>query len=173
MSSGRAHSASCRALVLSVCAILSGCGFHPLYGGSQEVAADAALAAVHVDPIPDRIGQLVANALRDNFNPHGDTVAVRYNLKVIVGASHADLAIRRDGTASRELYVASASFQLLSKDGTPGLVGSARSNNSYDIGENEYSVVVANDDAQTRAARDIAQQISLQIGLFMRQRAAR
>jgi LPS-assembly lipoprotein len=159
-------------LALVVCAILSGCGFHPLYGGPQQVEADAVLAAVHVEPIPDRIGQLVANALRDTLNPRGATVESRYNLKVLVYASHADLAIRLDGTASRELYVASASFQLAPTKGGPSLSGSARSNNSSDIGENEYSVVVANDDAQTRAARDIAEQISLQVGIFVHQRAA-
>jgi LPS-assembly lipoprotein len=170
MSWSRIHLA---ALALIVCTALAGCGFHPLYGGAHEVEADAALAAVHVEPIPDRIGQLVANTLRDSFNPHGETVEMRYNLKVNVSASHADLAIRRDGTASRELYVASASFLLSAKDGGPGLRGSARSNSSYDIGENEYSVVVANDDAQTRAARDIAQQITLQVGIFIHQKAAR
>jgi LPS-assembly lipoprotein len=173
MSSASARRLTRAGLALVVSAILSGCGFRPLYGGSQDVEADAALAAVHVEPIPERIGQLVANALRDSFNPRGATVETRYNLKVTVNASRSDLAIRRDGTASRELYVASAGFQLSSKDGKPALGGSARSNNSYDIGENEYSVVVANDDAQTRAARDIAQQISLQVGLFIHQRAAK
>jgi LPS-assembly lipoprotein len=173
MSSASVRHRTRAGLALVVCAVLSGCGFHPLYGGSQEVEADAALAAIHVEPIPDRIGQLVANALRDTFNPRGATVESRYNLKVTVYASHADLAIRSDGTASRELYVASANFQLSAKDGRPGLAGAARSNNSYDIGENEYSVVVANDDAQTRAARDIAQQISLQVDLFVHQRAAK
>ncbi|MDB5407599.1 MAG: hypothetical protein JWL84_2511 [Rhodospirillales bacterium] len=170
MSSARRN----RAIPVALALLLSGCGFHPLYGGAHEVQADAALAAIHVEPIADRIGQLVANELRDTFNPTGVTVEPRYNLRVRVNASHSDLAIRRDGTASRELYVASAGFQLVPVTaGAPSLSGSARSNSSYDIGENEYSVVVANDDAQTRAAQDIAQQITLQVGLFVHQQAAK
>jgi LPS-assembly lipoprotein len=163
------------ALALAATVLLAGCGFHPMYGGgSDDAVADAALAGIRVEPIPNRIGQLVANELRDSFNPRGAAVPARYNLKVIVSAANSDLAIRTDGTASRELYVATANFSLLPIDGHgPGLGGSARSNNSYDIGENEYSVVVANDDAQTRAARDIAQQISLQLSLFMQQQAAK
>jgi LPS-assembly lipoprotein len=161
------------AQALLVCAALSGCGFHPLYGGAGQVKADAALAAVHVEPIPDRIGQLIANSLRDSFNPTGVSVDSLYSLRVLVYASHSDLAIRLDGTASRELYVAGASFLLTAKAGGKTFSGSARSNNSYDIGENEYSVVVANDDAQTRAAQDIAQQIGQQVSLYMHQQATK
>jgi len=158
------------ALAFAVCVLLTGCGFHPLYGGAQEGEADAALASVQVEPIPERIGQLVANSLRDSFNPRGATVTKRYHLKVTVSAANSDLAIRRDGTASRELYTASASFSLTPIGGTGRtLGGQARSNNSYDIGENEYSVVVANDDAQTRAAEDLAQQIGQQVSLFLHQ----
>lgn len=162
------------ALALAVCALLTGCGFRPLYGGAGAAETDAVLAGIKVEPIPERIGQLVANALRDSFNPRGATVATRYSLKVNVTAANSDLAIRRDGTASRELYAAGASFHLTPL--APGLSafgGSARSTSSYDIGENEYSVVVANDDAQTRAAEDIAQQISQQISLFLHQQAAK
>jgi LPS-assembly lipoprotein len=163
------------ALALAICALLPGCGFHPLYGGPQEVEtqADAALAAIHVEPIPDRIGQLVANTLRDTFNPHGEAVEPRYTLAVSVTATHSDLAIRRDGTASRELFLAYAGFQLYTKAGGLLASGAARSNTSYDIGTNEYSVIVANEDAQTRAAQDIAQQISQQVSLVIHQQAAK
>jgi LPS-assembly lipoprotein len=173
MSSPSARRAIHAAQALLVCATLAGCGFHPLYGGAGQAQTDSALAAVQVEPIPERIGQLVANSLRDSFNPTGVSVAPLYSLKVIVYASHSDLVIRIDGTASRELYVAGASFLLTSTAGGKTFHGTARSNNSYDIGENEYSVVVANDDAQTRAAHDIAQQISQQVSLYMHEQVGK
>ena len=46
--------------------IISGCGFKPLYGTPESgESASLELASVRVDPIPDRVGQILRNELTD------------------------------------------------------------------------------------------------------------
>jgi LPS-assembly lipoprotein len=162
-----------RAALLLLGGALAGCGFHPLYGGAATDEFDANLAAIKVTPIAERIGQLVANSLRDSFNPRSARVPTRYVLNVTMTNSVSDLAIRKDGTASREGYSANAAFTLLDGQGGALLSGTARATNSYDVGESEYAVIVANQDAQTRAAAEIAQEIRAQVALYFRRQTAR
>jgi LPS-assembly lipoprotein len=152
---------------------LAGCGFRPLYGEDREREFNRDLAAIKVDPIPERLGQLIANSLRDSFNPIGASVEYRYRLVVVVQSRVADFAIRQDGTASRQLYNVNASYNL-TNFGVPGDVftGGARFNTSFDVGDNEYATIIAAQDAQRRAARDISEQIRTQLILYLRRQAA-
>jgi LPS-assembly lipoprotein len=148
---------------------LAACGFQPLYGDREESGIEAELAAIKVAPARERLGQLLVISLRDGLNPSGDRVAPRYSLNVTVISSVGDFAIRADGTASRQLYSATASFTL-SKTGSPGavLAGSARANDSYDIGANPFTTIVAAGDADKKAAESMSQEIQRQIALFLR-----
>src|SRR5947209_3972748 len=89
--------------VLLACFALAGCGFHPVYATSGAAEFDERLASVTITPISERIGQILANTLRDSFNPTGIKVQQRYVLTVTLQTSTGDYAIRKDGTASREL----------------------------------------------------------------------
>lgn len=159
--------------LLLACFALAGCGFRPLYATGDETAEfDEQLASVQVTPISDRIGQLLANSLRDSFNPTGVKVPKRYVLSVTLFTSVGDYVIRKDGTASRELFVASGSFVM--KDTTTNaavLYGSVRVNDSYDVGESPYSVIVSNSDAQTRAAQDMSTDIRTRVAAYFRRQA--
>jgi LPS-assembly lipoprotein len=152
---------------------VAGCGFHPLYGNHQATGLDTDLAAIKVNPVPERIGQMVVIALRGALNPSGARVDPRYNLTVIVATSVGDFAIRKDGTPSRELYGASASFSLQDLSSQKiVLTGSARANDSYDVGANPFTTIVANQDADKKAAQSMSEQIESQIAVFLRRRAA-
>ena len=50
---------------------LSGCGFHPLYGEQSAFGYDPTLASVEVRPVPDRVGQLLVQAVREELDPRG------------------------------------------------------------------------------------------------------
>jgi LPS-assembly lipoprotein len=154
----------------------AGCGFHPLYAppAQDRAAFDANLAAIAVDPIPDRIGQLLANSLRDSFNPGGGaSVGKQYGLTVALTTSRGEAGIRSDGTASRVLYVINARFVLRDlRDGHALYQSLARSNTAFDnFIANEYATVVAEQDAQTRAVRELSNEIRSRIAIYMRQRA--
>jgi len=166
-----------RALVatalLAAGAALAGCGFHPLYGETASRAFDPELAAIKVDPIPERLGQLTAISLRDGLNPEDARVEYKYRLIVALQSQLADFAIRKDGTASRQLYNVMASYRLAPMGaGATIFSGSARFNTSFDVGDNEYATIVAGQDAEERAAREISEQIRTQLMLFLQRRTA-
>ena len=164
---------STRAVCLAACTVLlAGCGFHPLYANRRDSGLDAELAAIKVTPASERIGQLVAISLREGLNPSGNRVTPRYSLNLVVATSIGDFAIRADGTASRELYAATVSFNLQSIEGNRiVLSGSARANDSYDVGANPYTTIVAASDADRKAAASMSQQILSQIVVFLQRQA--
>jgi LPS-assembly lipoprotein len=160
------------ALLLGLtCSALTGCGFNSLYGDTEGTQFDETLAAVQVNPISERMGQRIANSLRDALNPTNQRIAKRYTLTVTLTTSNGDVAVRKDGTASRELEVVFATFQLFEGKSSSSVLllsGSTRSQSSYEIGESPYSVIVANANAQTRAAQDISAEIRDRLLIYFR-----
>jgi LPS-assembly lipoprotein len=160
-------------LLLVACGALAGCGFHSLYGGPEAAQFDETLASIQVSPMSERIGQRVANSLRDALNPTGERITKRYTLAVTLTTSRGDVAIRKDGTASRELESVYASFVLYGSNGSPIFSGSTRSQRSYDIGENPYSVLVTNAGAETRAAEEISAEIRNRLMVYFDRQASK
>jgi LPS-assembly lipoprotein len=153
--------------------VLAACGFHPLYAGRRSSGLDEQLASVKVEPVKDRIGQMLVPSLRGGLNPDGLKVAQRYTLMITLSRSLSDFAIRKDGTASRQLYAASVSFSM--QDGqqhTTVLTGVASANDSYDVGENPFTSIVASSDADRKAADAMSQQIQNQIIVYLRRQAS-
>ena len=149
--------------------VLAACGFHPLYAGRRSSGLDEQLASVKVEPVKDRIGQ----SLRGGLNPDGLKVAQRYTLTITLSRSLYDLAIRKDGTASREAYAASVTYKLLdAQQNAAVLSGVARANDSYDVGENPFTSIVASSDADRKAADAMSQQIQNQIVVYLRRQAS-
>ncbi|MBV8653359.1 MAG: hypothetical protein JO255_17975 [Alphaproteobacteria bacterium] len=171
---GIAHAATRRrvAALVILGAALAGCGFHPLYGSQQRTEVDVDLSSIKVALVPERIGQLLTISLRDDLNPNGVSVQARYFLAINVSSGVANLAIRSDGTASRQAYSASASFSLREIESSKVVVtGAARYSDSFDVGENPYTTIVADQDAEKRAARTMSDQIRTQLAVYMRQQA--
>src|SRR5438876_9411635 len=89
------------ALVLGLVSVLAGCGWAPLYADRATEPADEELRAIKVEPIPDRIGQRLAWALRESFNPTGVPTPQRYRLRTLLTTVRADLGIQSTGLGSR------------------------------------------------------------------------
>jgi LPS-assembly lipoprotein len=160
------------ALLALFAAALAGCGFEPLYG-EHASAYDPTLAAVYVEPIPERDGQLLAISLRDSFNPHGQRTETKYRLRVLLTTTRSEVAIRSDATASRLQLQTNATWTLTPVDGSAPFTGSARSITSFDITDNEYANLVAERDGRARLIREIGEEIRLGVRRsLMRQGAA-
>jgi LPS-assembly lipoprotein len=171
MSSSRRRPSYRAIALLLACVALAGCGFRPLYA-EDSAEFDEQLASVEITPISERIGQILANSLRDSFNPTAAPVQKRYRLTVTLSTATGDYVIRKDGTASRELFVVSGSFAMVPVGSiAPVLYGSVRINDSYDVGESPYSVIVSNGDAQTRAAQEISTDIRTRVAAYFRRQA--
>jgi len=161
------------ALAFGLVSALSGCGWTPLYADRATEPADAELRAIKVDPIPDRIGQRLAWALRESFNPTGVPTPQRYRLSTLLTTARADLGIQSTGLGSRGKFDANAIFTLRDiKTGAPLLAQPSHVSESFDIVANEYASIVAEDDARTRAVEELRRDIITRLTLFLQQRAA-
>ncbi|SDE36849.1 LPS assembly lipoprotein LptE [Rhodospira trueperi] len=140
-----------------VAGLLTGCGFRPMYGRS---GGGAALSSVDVEPIPEREGQLLRNALLDRFRPTGKT---RHVLSATVRVSDASLGIQSNDEATLGRLTATAQWRLLTPTGDGrrrlDLQGTARNSVVYNILDNQYAT-----ERNRRAARaDIADQLASEI----------
>ena len=146
---------------------LQGCGFQPLYGDRPGATAIQNLAAINIAIIRDRTGQLLRNELLDRMNPKALNVAPQYSLSVDLTESRQNLAVRRDDTATLANLILSANYTLTANTGDELLTGTVRSFNSYNISSSDFATLAAETDARARAARDLADGITIRISVFL------
>lgn len=159
------------ALTAGLALALAGCGFHPLYAGHARNGFDADLAAIRVNTIADRQGQVLAIALRDGLNPRGARVETRYTLDVKLTAGRENIGVRPDGTASRSEITMTAAFILKDvrrpADTAVVLQGITHSVSSYDILDDNYATVVAQHTAEDRTVHEIGDDILTRLELYV------
>jgi LPS-assembly lipoprotein len=166
-----------RTLLLGLGSSLAGCGFRPLYApASSGMAAPASqdLAAVHVEIIPDRNGQLLRQALQERFERYGIDTIKRYSLSVAYGVGAEGIAIQQDTTPSFIRYTATAPWTLRSLDPKQGVVttGFARAVDGQNQFDQQYFASDLTQDAiQRRLAQAIADQINLQLSVYFAKQA--
>lgn len=162
-----------RPVLLALALGLSGCGWAPLYGEAVGGPASEELRAIHVEPILERIGQRLLLALRASLNPTGEPTPERYRLRVTLATALTNLGVESQGLASLGQYHAYATFTLIdSKSHKVLLVNTIHVANSFDLNPNQYSTVVAEDDAAVRSAAELNQEIVTRLAVFMERRLA-
>jgi LPS-assembly lipoprotein len=150
---------------------LAACGFHPLYSEAVQREENPQLAGIIVEPIPDRYGQQLEWELREALNPEGLTVKPLYRLVVGVQVQRIDLGIQRDATSTRGRVDAYATLTLADVNtGRKIYASRAQSTSAFNILQDGYASEVAEEDARTRTARDLTDQIRLRLVLFLRDR---
>lgn len=164
-------------LALTAGATLSGCGFQPVYmptASGRAGAAQRELAAISVDLIPDRPGQLLRQALQDRLEMGSSGVARRYDLSVGFGISGEAIAIQPDSQPTRIREIGSATWTLIAQDPgrtklTSGYVKAVDGINLFDT--QYFAADLENEAVQRRLADALADQITLQLATFFRKRA--
>ncbi|OHC82860.1 MAG: hypothetical protein A3G73_04880 [Rhodospirillales bacterium RIFCSPLOWO2_12_FULL_67_15] len=156
-------------IALALPALLAACGFEPMYGreAAKDVPADFAL--IQIEPIKDRVGQMLHNHLRDAINPRGVPAKPRYYLKVTLTESVQETAIQRTAFAARANLQLTASFAL--HDATTRasiLTGSATSTAGYVHQTADYGTLAGEKDARQRAVRDLAEETRARLGLYFK-----
>lgn len=152
---------------------IAGCGWEPLYADRETGPADTELAAIKIDPISDRIGQRLALALRRSFNPAGAAVPVRYVLHTTLTVTRQDLGVQSQGLGTLGRVDLGVTFTLAdAKTGGVLLTSSIHTADSFDIVANEYSTVVAEEDARNRATEELRRDMVDKLTLFMQRRVA-
>ncbi|MFC3226163.1 hypothetical protein ACFOGJ_02925 [Marinibaculum pumilum] len=148
-------------------ALLSGCGFRPLYGEQASAAAPAELAQIQLPRPSSRLAQLVYVPLADRLNPSGRQVEKRYRLDLALSETESGVLITRSDEVTRINLTLFAAFAVVDlEENTRLFDGTAKSVASYNVLRSDYANLTGYDDARERAAADLAEQLSLRIGVY-------
>jgi len=145
----------------------SACGFQPLYGvdaGGAHIVGE--LAGIHIAEVNDRLGLAVRNDLLDLVTPLGEPAEPRYVLRVSLFEERQGIAIERDATITRFTLTLTANYDL--EDARTRMrvnSGTARATAAYNVLRAEFANVVAKRDAETRAARVVAEEIKTRLSI--------
>jgi LPS-assembly lipoprotein len=166
-----------RLLALAAGASLSGCGFQPVYmptASGKAGVAQRELAAVQVNLIADRPGQVLRQALQDRLEMSGSAEAHRYDLSVGFSVSGEGIAIQPDNNATRIRLIGGATWTLLAQDParTKLSSGYAKAVDGLNLIDSQYFAADLETETVTRRLADaLADQIVTQLAAFFRKRA--
>jgi len=164
-------SGGCRGALLAALLALAGCGFHPLYGnttGAVSVNVQQQLELIHIVPSQDRMGQQLYNDLRDMLNPRGVPAKPKYVLAVQLVESQQQLLLEQDQAATRTYLLVTATYHLKVAEGqTEVLTGTVRARTGFNLLTNEYASLVAKQNAEERAAGELADGIRQRLALYL------
>jgi LPS-assembly lipoprotein len=156
-----------RLLLLAAALPLAGCNLRPLHGGARGAALNRDLAAVEVDPADRRLDQTMRNFLIEELNPAGVQLPPEYRLTVVLQRAKNARAIQLDDVATRFDLSLAATFELKAKADSRVLYRSAiRRVVSYNVRSEPFATLVAEQDAERRAAREVSRQIRTQLALY-------
>jgi LPS-assembly lipoprotein len=153
-------------------AVISGCGFHPLYGGGEVGARiSPTLAAVYVEPVPDRVGYELRNDLLDLFNATGQADGAAYRLKLTIAETEEAVVLQTNTAITRYNYTLTAHYDLIPRASTDAVKsGDVTALSAYNVAAAPflYATVTAERDAKNRAANDIAERIRTELAVYLR-----
>ncbi|MFO1075423.1 MAG: LPS assembly lipoprotein LptE [Geminicoccaceae bacterium] len=152
---------------------LAGCGLHPIYARSEQQKVMPALAAIAVGPDSGSRGAYFRNYMIDELNPDGLTVPPTFDLDVTLRQQDNSLAIQLDNSATRYNMILGASFTLKRRsDGEVVYSSATRRVVSYNVRSDPFATLVAEQDAQRRAAHEVARQIRTMLALYFSEHPA-
>lgn len=158
------RSGALRGLALAGCLGLAGCGFTPLYATPD---LGSGLAAVEVTTPEGRAGALLREQLDDALGRRGG-LAPAYRLAVALSELRYPRGVRVDNVATRYEYVLTAAYTLTAvSPGEPLKTGKVRVELTYDSADQPYASVIAQQDAQARAAEEAARRIQMELAAFL------
>jgi LPS-assembly lipoprotein len=156
-------------LALAFALFVAACGFQPLYGsgnGGVPNTAVQAMAATRIALIPNRMGQQLRNHLLDRLTPLGQPTQPRYELQVALTERIDRLGIALDDSSTYGRLTMEARFSLREiASGQSVVTGRSRWTNGFTRVPSNFSNLVSEADARSRALLEIGEDIRLQLGL--------
>lgn len=145
---------------------LSACGFQPLMSQTAHPQVQQEMQRIRIDMIPDRSGQILRNYLLDGMTPRGIQGSELYSLSIRLLEPRRELAIRRDDTASRLSYSATATFSLRDRSRVI-FSGSSTSETTYEVTTSELATLSGQASARDRALQEVSADIRQQIATYL------
>jgi LPS-assembly lipoprotein len=155
-----------RNLAICLVFLLSACGFTPVYSKADSNFSNQ-LASVKIEPIPGRNGQILQYKLTDLLNPSANYVEPQYDLKIDLTKDLRELGIQDTLRVTRYEVILTAKYRLVDLN-TGALVdeGKTKIKSSYNRTTSEFSTFVADDDANEKAAEELAQEIRAKLTAY-------
>jgi LPS-assembly lipoprotein len=156
-----------------VASSLAGCGFHPLYGTAGVGSSlGRRLSTVYVEPISDygvaNTGYELRNALINDLDA-GE--GARYRLKVTMKVTTLGLALLTSASVTRYNDTLTVNYALTdSETGQVVAKGTETGHSAYNVVTSPYATLVAQQDADKRAAQDIAERLRIDLGVYFEQK---
>lgn len=159
-------------LTLVAAPVLAACGdgsFRPLYGptASGENLQDV-LAKVDIAPIPSRVGQRIRNELIFNNTGGGAAPKPAFRLEIALREGINSQLVTTSGEAYSQVYNVDAGYQLVSlRDKSVVLRGTSHARAAFERYTSIYANVRARDDAETRVAKTIADELKVRLAAYL------
>lgn len=128
------------------------------------------MAAIRIDPIADRSGQILRNYLLDRLTPRGAPARPDYVLRVRLQEPRQTLALRRDDVISRVGYSATATFELAEASGRRVFTGTSSYTTDYEVTNSEFATLVSAQNARDRVLELVGDDIRNQLAAFLTRR---
>jgi len=158
-----------RACLIAVTLLLGACGFHPLYAGLNG-GMDATLSSIYVEPVPDRLGYELRNTMIDLLDGPGTASGASYRLKLALSQNTQGIALQNDATITRYNDTLTVTYQLTDLAGHIVTKGTETGLSAYNVlpssSNANYGTLAAQQDADKRAAQDIAERIRLDLNVY-------
>jgi LPS-assembly lipoprotein len=158
-----------RALLIVLASLLGACGFHPLYGGLNG-GMSATLSSIYVEPVPERIGYELRNTMIDLLDGPGTASGASYRLKLALTENTQGIALQNDATITRYNDTLTVTYELTDMAGHVVTKGTETGLSAYNVlpsaSNANYGTLAAQQDADKRAAQDIAERILLDLNVY-------
>jgi LPS-assembly lipoprotein len=166
-------------LAASLGLALSACGFRPLYGRlGADPGAQQIFASVYVEPIDlERVGYELRNSMIDILEARATPQAATYRLQIVLQERQDGAAVQNqvvsglnETTITRYNYTLIANYALTDAKGAVVTKGVESTLSAYNVVSSPYATLIAQQDAQKRAADDIAYRLRTDLGVFFAQK---
>jgi LPS-assembly lipoprotein len=162
--------------VMSLGTLLGACGagtsgFSPLHSPTASgVHLNQKFAAVDFATIPGRVGQRIRNELVFDKSSTGASAPTAHRLEVKVVDSIATTLVKINGDSQGQVYQVEATYRLVDvRTNKMVFEGRSLSRASFERFESIYSNVRAREDAENRAAENIANDIRTRLSAYLSQ----
>jgi LPS-assembly lipoprotein len=146
---------------------VSACGFRPLYGTiGANPAGQRIFATIYVEPIEhERVGYDLRNKLIDLLRGPARAQEAAYRLEVTVTETREGVALQNDATITRYDLAFTAKYKLTDTKLNTVTQGEETTLESFDVAQSPYASLTGQQEAEKRAAEDIAEHVQIDLGV--------
>ena len=163
-------------MIASISFGLVSCGFQPVYKNpglnknDNSSTLSSNLKKISIKFIEGRLGYKLQESLSESLGLRFNNSSSQYLISISTETSKSALLIQDDDKVSRYNLYLRASFVLNDVDKTSEIYrGNARSVASFNVVDSQFATIIAEQDAENRAVREVSAQIhSLLISYFSR-----